>query len=124
MNKILVVDDDSTMLRLISMALEINGHECLLASDGAEGLTTAREQNPDLILLDIMMPVMDGLRMLEELRKESDIPVIIISAYGNDERVNKARKLGIECFINKPFSFEALVDTVGMTLGDEGAGEL
>jgi len=119
--KILVVDDDSTLVKLISMALEVNGYESTTAGDGAIGLKLAAEESPDLILLDIMMPVMDGLTMLEELRKTSEVPVIIISAYGNAERVDKARELGVECFVNKPFGFEALIDMVDLVLKGQGS---
>jgi DNA-binding response OmpR family regulator len=119
LRKILVVDDDSTLVKLIAMALEVNGYASATAGDGEKGLKLARDESPDLILLDIMMPVMDGLTMLEELRKTSDVPVIIISAYGNSERVDKARELGVECFVNKPFGFEALIDMVELVLKEE-----
>lgn len=119
MRKILVVDDDSTLVKLIAMALEVNGYEGVTAGDGEQGLKAASEESPDLILLDIMMPVMDGLTMLEELRKTSYIPVIIISAYGDAERVDKARELGIECFVSKPFGFEALIGIVDLVFREE-----
>ena len=80
--------------------------------DGVEGLESALNDEPDVIILDIMMPVMNGLEMLEELRKTSEVPVIMVSAYGGSEEIDKARKLGIECFINKPFKIETLKATI------------
>lgn len=110
--KILVVDDDHLIVKMISVALEARSYDVLTAYDGREGLVSALKNEPDLILLDIMMPVMGGLEMLEELRTVSRIPVIIVSAYGNPETLEKARALGIECFLNKPFQIESLVEMI------------
>jgi DNA-binding response OmpR family regulator len=123
MKQVLVVDDDSMLVDLISMSLEVNGYSSLSAGDGETGLKAVRDEDPDLVLLDIMMPVMDGLAMLEELRKTSDVPVIIISAYGSSERVEKARELGIERFVNKPFAFEALIEMVDLIFSVEESPE-
>lgn len=116
LKKILVVDDDVLIVKLLSIELEAKGHEVHVSPDGKEGLEFARANDPDLVLLDIMMPVMGGLEMLEELRTFSQAPVIIISAYGDSENVDKARALGIECFLNKPFKTEALLDMIDIIL--------
>lgn len=125
MRTVLVVDDDPIIVKLLSMTLTVNDYNVITASNGEEGLREALEKKPDIILLDIMMPVMDGITMLEELRKESDIPVIIISAFGSPEKVEKARGLGIECFLSKPFNYGVvleMLDVIFMTdeFGDEG----
>jgi len=116
MHTVLVVDDDPDIVKLLSVTLKISGYNVISAGNGEEGLKTALEKTPDMILLDIMMPIMDGLTMLEELRKISDIPVIIVSAFGSPDKVEKARELGIECFLNKPFSNNAVVDMLDVLL--------
>jgi len=110
MNTVLVVDDDALIVKMISMTLKASGYDVITAANGQEGLKIAYGYDPDVILLDIMMPVMDGLTMLEELRQTSDTPVIMISAYGSADKIDKARKLGIECFLNKPFKPDVLVE--------------
>ena len=113
---VLVVDDDRLIVKLFTINLTAKGYKVLSAYNGKEGLEVISEHEPDVIILDIMMPVMNGLEMLEELRKTSKIPVIIVSGYGEPENVEKARKLGIECFMNKPFEMEDIVNTLDITL--------
>ncbi len=110
MHTVLIVDDDPVILKMLSTTLSVNDYEVYTARDGREGLEAASRESPEIILLDLMMPVMDGFAMLEELRKTSDIPVIVISAYGSPERVERARKLGIECFLNKPFNNRDVIE--------------
>ena len=95
MSTVLVVDDDVIVTKILAMNLESCGYEVITACNGKEGLVSALKNDPDAILLDIMMPVMNGLEMLEELRSCSYVPVIIVSAYGGSEYVERARKLGI-----------------------------
>lgn len=110
MPTVLIVDDDPFIAKLFSEHLTGHGYEVLGAGNGEAGLDSVFQNEPDIILLDIMMPVMDGLTMLEELRKTSQVPVIIMSAFGSPENVEKARSLGIECFLTKPFDLEVLVE--------------
>lgn len=127
MPRVLVVDDDALIIKLLSITLESAGYTVLAARNGAEGLDIALEKDPDIILLDLMMPVMDGLTMLAELRKTSQIPVIIISAYGSKDKVDRARELGIECFVNKPFDTRVMVemlDVIFLTDCDLEANEV
>lgn len=123
MISVLVVDDDPIIVKLLSMNLESHGYSVLTARNGKEGLEKALGETPDIILLDIMMPVMDGLEMLAELRKTSEIPVIIISAFGSPEKVETARKLGIECFLNKPFEVTVLVEMLEIIFSPECSEE-
>jgi two-component system KDP operon response regulator KdpE len=123
MTQVLVVDDDPIIVKLVSMNLEAHDYAVISAGDGEEGLRIALEQSPDIILLDIMMPIMDGLEMLEELRKTSRIPVIIISAFGSPEKVEKARELGIECFLNKPFDLDVLVELLDVIFSSDCTGD-
>jgi len=123
MTTVLVVDDDPIIVKLLSENLENNGYAVLSARNGEVGLTTALEKNPDIILLDLMMPVMDGLEMLAKLRKTSEIPVIIISAFGSSDKVEAARELGIECFMNKPFDLGVLVEVLNLMFSPECSTE-
>lgn len=116
METVLIVDDDRLIMKLFTINLTAKGYKVLSAYNGKEGLEVISEHEPDVIILDIMMPIMNGLEMLEELRKISEIPVIIVSGYGEPESVEKARKLGIECFMNKPFEMEDLMNTLDITL--------
>jgi two-component system KDP operon response regulator KdpE len=113
---VLIVDDDPFIVKLISLNLEARDYSVLTAGDGKAGLISALKNDPDLILLDVMMPIMNGLEMLKELRQVSDIPVIIVSANGNQDIVDEARELGIECFISKPFKVEGLIETMDIIL--------
>jgi len=113
---VLIVDDDRFIVKLFTINLTGKGYRVLSAYNGKEGLEVISRDEPDIVILDIMMPVMNGLEMLEELRKTSEIPVIIVSGYGEPEYVDKARILGIECFINKPFEMEDLVNTLSIIL--------
>lgn len=110
MPSVLIVDDDPFIVKLFIEHLSAHGYKCMGAENGQAGLNSVFQNEPDIVLLDIMMPVMDGLTMLEELRKTSEVPVIIMSAFGSPENVEKARALGIECFLTKPFDLEVLVE--------------
>ena len=79
-SKILVVDDDPNVVDLVRLYLERDGHEVLIANDGVAGLETAREELPDLIVLDLMMPRMDGMELCRTLRVESSVPVVMLTA--------------------------------------------
>jgi DNA-binding response OmpR family regulator len=113
---VLVVDDDPLIVKIISVNLEARGYKVLGAKDGQEGLLSALKNEPDLIILDLMMPVMSGLEMLKELRQVSEIPVIVVSANETPNNVEKARRLGIECFLSKPFYVKRLAETVDTIL--------
>lgn len=110
MKTVLIADDDPITVKKLTEGLESREYNVLSARDGKEFLKVALEHDPDIIILDVIMPVMGGLEALEELRKVSDVPVVIMSAYGNANKVEKARELGIECFLNKPFDTEILVE--------------
>ena len=114
---ILIVDDDSTVRDTIGAVLTDEGFRVRYARDGLEALAAARVQCPDLVLLDVWLPGMDGIQVLEKLKHEhSRLPVIVISGHGSIETAVRATKLGAADFIEKPFSIEALVDAVGSAL--------
>lgn len=110
--RVLVVDDEPDLRALYSINLEDAGHEVLTASNGAEGLGVVQRDHPDVVLLDLTMPVMDGYEFLQRLRKMPDrqeTPAIVVSAVATG---GYSRKLGASCFMSKPFDAEELVNAV------------
>lgn len=101
---ILVVDDEEDMRFLVSMYLENSGFSCLQAKDGEEALMVIKEKNVDLILLDVMMPNMDGFALCERIREHSSIPIMFLTARGDEWDKVKGFKLGGDDYIVKPFS--------------------
>jgi CheY-like chemotaxis protein len=116
LKKVLIADDDPITVKKLTEGLETTDYQVFAVRSGKECLKVASEENPDVILLDVIMPEMDGLEALEELRKSSDVPVVIMSAYGNADKVEQARQLGIECFLNKPFDTEVLRELLDVIL--------
>lgn len=114
--KILLIDDDPTLCELVSEHLSAAGYRAITAADGASGLRLASETEPDLIILDIMMPGMDGWVVCERLRTTSTVPIILLTA--KSEEIDKLRgfRLGVDDYVTKPFSFAELVARVGAVL--------
>ena len=110
--KILVVDDEKPIVDILKFNLEKEGFEVLTADNGASALETALSQNPDLILLDIMLPKMDGFDVCKKVREKSNVPIIMITA--RDEEVDKVLglELGADDYITKPFSVRELIARV------------
>ena len=107
--RILVVDDEVRILNFLSSKLKASGYEVLTAGNGLEGLEQAQAQEPDLIVLDLLMPKMDGLEMLKELRSFSAVPVIILTAKDADADKIKGLQLGADDYLPKPFNPDELV---------------
>ncbi len=107
--KILVVDDTLNVLKMISDFLVSQDYEVLTAADGKEALESFAAETPDLILLDIVMPNMDGYQFIRELRKESDTPVIMITAKQQEAEIIKGFDLGADDYITKPFHLRELL---------------
>ena len=108
--KIIVVDDEPKILRLVSVKLRVSGYDVVATSDGEEALRLIRSERPDVLLLDIIMPGMDGFDVLEIVRGFSDIPVIVFSA--RPESSPKAISLGANDFLAKPFDADDLVKRI------------
>lgn len=124
MATVLVIEDDPDMRELERTALSGSGHEVMLASNGSEGLRELERRKPCVILLDLMMPVMDGLTFLIERERRgvgTDIPVVCISAGGTDI-LNRAMRLGAQDCIQKPADFDELCDRVAHYCG-QGSSE-
>ena len=111
-NKILTVDDSKTVRIIVRKAFKSYDCEILEASNGVEGLAVAGKEMPDLILLDITMPVMDGVEMLTRLKSDPQlkgIPVMMLTAEGGKDNVLRIAKIGIRDYIVKPFKEELLI---------------
>ncbi len=112
---VLTIEDQPDIRRLIRMTLEFKGHRVLEAGDGVEGLRLARFEKPDLILLDVMMPGMDGLTVGRTLAADpvlSRIPVVMLSALGNVGDIEAGLQCGVRAYLVKPFSPWELLDKV------------
>ncbi len=109
--RILVVDDDAWILRMVTTVLEKRGYEILVARDGEEGLARATAEKPDLVITDVMMPKVDGWTLVKTLRSRPDfafVPVIFLTALGADEDRIRGFRLGADDYLPKPFRFEEL----------------
>jgi two-component system KDP operon response regulator KdpE len=107
--RVLVVDDEERILNFLSTKLKVSGYEVVIAPNGVKGLEQAQAQEPDLVVLDLLMPKMDGLEMLKQLRTFSPVPVIILTAKGGDTDRIKGLKLGADDYLPKPFNPDELV---------------
>ena len=113
---ILVVDDESRMVQFIRMNLEVEGARVIEASNGLEALEKVREEIPDIVILDVSMPVMDGFETLHELRKFSDVPVIMLTVRAEEDDRVRGLELGADDYIAKPFSPRELVSRIKAVL--------
>jgi two-component system, OmpR family, alkaline phosphatase synthesis response regulator PhoP len=105
--KILAVDDEKHIVRLVQVNLERQGYEVVTANDGREALEKVDAERPDLVVLDVMMPYMDGFEVLQNMRRNPatrDIPVIMLTAKAQDADVFKGWQSGVDCYLTKPFN--------------------
>ncbi|GCE15874.1 response regulator transcription factor [Tengunoibacter tsumagoiensis] len=113
---VLVADDDPQLLRLITRNLQFEDYTILTASDGKQALEMIEEYTPDLVLLDVMMPRMDGFTVCKKVREFSTVPIIIITARGQDQDKVYGLDLGADDYLTKPFSIEELLARVRSVL--------
>jgi OmpR family response regulator RpaB len=99
---ILVVDDEASIRRILQTRLEMIGYSVVTASDGEEALLAFRQETPDLIVLDVMMPKLDGYGVCQELRKQSDVPIIMLTALGDVADRITGLELGADDYMAKP----------------------
>jgi two-component system response regulator ChvI len=123
MAKITLVDDDENIVTSVSLALESHGHTVKAYYDGASGLAALENDPPDVAILDVKMPRMDGMEVLRRLRRTSDIPVIILTS--KDEEIDEILgfNLGADDYMHKPFSQRLLIERVKAVLRRSGRGE-
>ncbi|KPK97121.1 MAG: hypothetical protein AMJ95_10765 [Omnitrophica WOR_2 bacterium SM23_72] len=118
--RVLVIDDEIEVVELFKKRLEKAGYQVLTATDGPQGFKAAVEQKPDLILLDIIMPDVDGMTVLRQLKAQestSNIPVLMVTAKGMTDSIFEARKYGATDYIIKPFQWDELLKFVKRYLG-------
>ncbi len=120
MKKILIVDDEADIIEILQFVLETEGYECITAFDGEEGLKLAREANPDLIILDVMMPKINGYKISRLLKYDSkykNIPILMITARSQEEDKLIGEETGADEYITKPFKVDYVVEKVKAYLG-------
>jgi two-component system alkaline phosphatase synthesis response regulator PhoP len=126
--RVLVVDDDVKTVELVKLYLNRDGYRVLTAYDGVDALRLARERHPDLIVLDLMLPGIDGLQVCQTLREESDVPIIMLTAKTTDEDKLTGLDLGADDYVTKPFSPRELAARVRAVLrrlpGERGHVEI
>jgi DNA-binding response OmpR family regulator len=112
--RILLVDDDYEIVESMRIALESRGYKILVARDGNQGLAMAEKEDPDLMILDMMMPKRSGFLVLEKLRRSRPVPVRVIMITANEGSRHKAyaEMLGVDDYIRKPFGMDRLLDSV------------
>lgn len=116
--RILLVDDDPEIVDSLRYALSAQGYQILIARDGNQGLAVAEREDPDLVILDMMMPKRSGFLVLERLRRTRPVPMRIIMITANEGSRHKAyaEMLGVDDYIRKPFAMDRLVDSVNRLL--------
>ena len=118
--RILIADDEPNIVTAVEFLLQRNGDEVHVARDGDEALTLVEACNPDLVLLDVMMPVRSGYEVCKRIREHPEwrhIKIIMLSAKGRDAEVNKGLAIGADLYITKPFSTQELVARINGLLG-------
>jgi DNA-binding response OmpR family regulator len=121
--KILIVEDEAAMLKLLMIQLGAAGYEILAAMDGEEGILKARKERPDLILLDVLLPKMDGFEVCRKLKLDKDfaaIPIVMLTAKAEKMDRFFGKEVGADAYITKPFEPHQLIATIGRLL-DDGA---
>jgi DNA-binding response OmpR family regulator len=113
---VLTADDDPQLLRLIARNLQLEDYDVLVASDGQQALEQIEQHAPDLVLLDVMMPRMDGFTVCQRVREFSAVPIIIVTARGQDQDKVRGLDLGADDYLTKPFSIEELLARVRAVL--------
>lgn len=124
--KILVCDDERHIVRLIQVNLERQGWEVVTAFDGKEGLEKIRSEKPNLVVLDVMMPYMDGFEVLKSLRREPEteqLPVIMLTAKAQDKDVFEGYHYGADMYLTKPFNPMELVTFVKRIIANQDGGD-
>jgi DNA-binding response OmpR family regulator len=122
--RILIVEDEANIIKLISIRLVRLGHRISSADNGATALELARESTPDLILLDVMIPVLNGFQVLEQLKADpatAPIPVLMLTARGHEHDIVAGLEGGADDYIVKPFSFPELISRVSSALARHGS---
>jgi len=116
MAKILIIEDEAPLAETLAYNLREEGHEVVLASDGLAGLDRARGEHPDLVILDLMLPKMDGLEVCRLIRRDSDVPIIMLTAKSREVDKVVGLELGADDYVTKPFSMVEMLARVKAAL--------
>ena len=108
-DKILLIEDDASIIRFLSLSLDKNGYKVIEARNGIEGISLFMSDNPDLILLDLGLPDIDGSEVLRQIRSQSEVPILVVSARGQEREKVEALDLGADDYMTKPFLPRELV---------------
>ncbi|RKY29684.1 MAG: two-component system response regulator [Candidatus Omnitrophota bacterium] len=122
MAKILIVEDERDIRSLVAKALSAKGYEVFEASNGYEGWYMLQKEKPDLVILDIMMPVMDGMEVLKKIRNHpefKEMPVIMLTGKSEDKDILEGYSVGADYYITKPFDIKTVLIGVKMMLGEK-----
>ncbi|MEG1475813.1 MAG: response regulator transcription factor, partial [Longicatena sp.] len=114
--KVLLIEDDKNIIKFLSLSLETNGCKVISAQSGIEGISLFMTDNPDLILLDLGLPDIDGSEVLSQIRTQSDVPILIVSARGQEKEKVEALDLGADDYITKPFHINELLARIRVAL--------
>lgn len=124
-HKILVVDDEPHIIRIIKLSLEKAGFQVISANSGEDGIEMVKHDHPDLVILDVMMPAMDGFQVCQHIRKLDEgqkIPILFLTARGQSDDLEYARSIGANDLMTKPFGPRQLIDLVAHHLNDNQEG--
>jgi len=122
--RVMAVDDDHVIRGLLEVNLEMEGHEVITAVDGQDALDRVRDERPDLILLDVMMPNVNGWQVAETLKNDPEtrnIPIVFLSARAMEADVRKGTDLGVQAYVTKPFDPIDLMDLVNRLIAERSA---
>ncbi len=122
MTKVLIIDDDPNLVQVVQKGMQAEGFETISAKDGSDGLKKAYSEHPDLIILDIMMPTMDGLTTCSRLRELSNVPIIFLTALSTEKDIVKGLMSGADDYVTKPFGMAELVARVQTSLRHQNGG--
>ena len=123
-NRILLIDDNRTVFRLLDAIVRIKGYQLLYAENGQQGIVMARQEKPDLILLDVMMPDIDGFKVCQYLKDNEDtraIPVLFLTARGAEGDLEAGRRAGADGFMTKPFQTVEVLNQIKRMLASDGS---
>jgi DNA-binding response OmpR family regulator len=121
--KALVIEDDKNIAELLRLYLEKDGFEVIIAGDGGKGLQLATDEHPDVVLLDIMLPVMDGWQVCREVRAVSDVPIIMLTAKGETYDKVSGLEMGADDYVTKPFEVKELIARIHAVMRRREGGE-
>ena len=118
--RVLIVEDDPNILISIEFLIRNAGYEVAILSDGGQVLSSAREWRPDLVVLDVMLPIANGFEVCRQLRESSelkDVKILMLTAHGRESEIEKGLGLGANAYLTKPFATRELIETARRLLG-------